>query len=272
MTKQVVITGATQGIGRITAIELAKKGMKIAIVVRDAERGRAVAEEIGAGTEVFVADLSSTAEVKRVAKEILAKHDTIDVLINNAGALNMKRETTKEGYEKTFAANHLAYFILTNELLPALKKAPKARIVNVASGIHHRGEMRFDDLMGEKRFSGIDAYAQSKLANILFTAGLARRLEGTTVTANALHPGAIASGFARNNKGLVGFGWRLLSPFLLSNESGAKTSIFLASDPSVEGVSGKYFEKCAERKPSRRARDMDAAKRLWAISEELVAK
>jgi NAD(P)-dependent dehydrogenase (short-subunit alcohol dehydrogenase family) len=267
--KRVVVTGATKGIGRETALALGKMGAELVLVVRDPDRGREVAREIGGQVDVLTCDLSSTAEVKRVAAEILSKHDRVDVLVNNAGALLMKRELTKEGHEATFATNHLAYFVLTNELLPALKKAPEARVVNVASEAHRRGSIRFDDLMGEKNWSGLFAYGSSKLANILFTAELARRLEGTSVTTNALHPGVVASGFGRNNKGLVGVLWGLASPFLLSNEKGAKTTIFLATEPSIAGVSGKYFAKCKEKKPSREARDADVAKRLWAVSEEL---
>ncbi len=267
--KRVVITGATKGIGRVTAVELGKMGAALTLVVRDGVRGAEVAREVGGDVDVVVGDLSSTAEVARIGDEIAAKHARIDVLVNNAGALLMKRQTTKEGLEATFATNHLAYFILTKKLLPSLEKAPTARVVNVASEAHRRGSIRFDDLMGERSWSGWFAYASSKLANILFTSELARRLEGTNVTTNALHPGVVASGFARNNRGVVGFVWRLMGPFLLSNERGARTSIFLASDPSVERVSGRYFDECKERRPSREARDAEVARRLWEISEEL---
>ena len=267
--KRVVITGPTKGIGRVTALALAKMGAEMILVARDEKRAKELASELG-GADVFIGDLSSIAEVKRVGDEIAKKYDRIDVLINNAGAINLEREKTVDGLEKTFAANHLAYFILTDKLLPALKNAPNARIVSVASEAHRQGKIDFDDLQFEKKWSGMDAYFSSKLANILFTAELARRLEGTKVTANSLHPGAVASGFMKNNSGIIALGWKVISPFLMSEEKGAKTTIFLASDPSVEGVSGKYFEKCKERKPSRRARDMAAATRLWQVSEDLV--
>jgi NAD(P)-dependent dehydrogenase (short-subunit alcohol dehydrogenase family) len=275
--KRVVVTGASRGIGRETALALAAKGADLVLVVRDEARGRAVVEDLrargGSGeVDLVVADLSSMGDVRRAAEEILAKHDTIDVLVNNAGALIMDRTLTKDGYEATFATNHLAYFLLTKLLLDALKRAPRARVVNVSSEAHRRGAIHFDDLMNERRWSGFFAYCCSKLANILFTAELARRLEGTNVTANALHPGAIASNFALDNRGFIAFAWRVAGPFLLTPEEGAKTTIFLASDPSVEGVTGKYFEKCAERKPSRKARDMDVAAKLWRVSEELVAR
>jgi retinol dehydrogenase-12 len=252
-------------------------GAELSIVVRDAERGKAVAEEVralkgGGDVEVFVADLSSLGDIRRVGAEILGKHDIIDVLVNNAGALLMDRQVTKDGYEATFATNHLGYFLLTKVLLEAVKKAPAGRIVNVASEAHHRGSLVFDDLMGEKKYAGWFAYSASKLANILFTAELARRLEGTNVTTHSLHPGVIASGFARNNDGFVGFLAKLASPFLMSSEDGAKTTIFLATDPSVAGTSGLYFSKCKPKTPSREARDASVARRLWDVSEELVAE
>lgn len=275
--KRIVLTGASRGIGRETALALGKMGAELSIVVRDAERGKAVAEEVralkgGGDVEVFVADLSSLGDIRRVGAEILAKHDIIDVLVNNAGALLMDRQVTKDGYEATFATNHLGYFLLTKVLLEAVKKAPAGRIVNVASEAHRRGSLVFDDLMGEKKYAGWFAYSASKLANILFTAELARRLEGTKVTTNSLHPGVIASGFARNNDGVVGFLAKLASPFLMSSEDGAKTTLFLATDPSVADTSGLYFSKSKPKTPSREARDVSVAKRLWEVSEELVTK
>ena len=275
--KRVVLTGASRGIGRETALALGKMGADLSIVVRDAERGKDVAEEVralkgGGDVEVFIADLSSLGDIRRVGAELLAKHDVIDVLVNNAGALLMDRQVTKDGYEATFATNHLGYFLLTKMLLDAVKKAPAGRIVNVASEAHRRGSLAFDDLMGEKKYAGWFAYSASKLANILFTAELARRLEGTKVTTNSLHPGVIASGFARNNDGLVGFLAKLASPFLMSSEDGAKTTLFLATDPSGAATNGLYFSKCKPKTPSREARDASVAKRLWDVSEELVAK
>jgi NAD(P)-dependent dehydrogenase (short-subunit alcohol dehydrogenase family) len=273
--KRVVLTGASRGIGRETALALGRMGADLSLVVRDAERGKAVAAEVtalggGGAVEVFVADLSSMADVRRAGAEILGKHDVIDVLVNNAGALLMDRQVTKDGFEATFATNHLGYFLLTKVLLDAVKKAPAGRIVNVASEAHHRGSMRFDDLMSEKGYAGWRAYSDSKLANILFTSELARRLEGSPVTTNSLHPGVIASGFARNNKGFVGFLAKLASPFLMSSEDGAKTTVFLATDPSVAGTTGRYFAKSRPKTPSREARDAAVAKRLWDVSEGLV--
>lgn len=274
--KRVVITGASRGIGREAALALARRGADLSLVVRDRARGEAVVadiEALGAGGDarVFVADLSSMAEVSKVGEELRAAHDRVDVLVNNAGALLMDRQVTRDGYEATFATNHLAYFLLTKILLDVVKASPAGRIVNVASEAHHRGSIDFDDLMSERHYAGWRAYSTSKLANVLFTAELARRLAGTSVTTNSLHPGVIASGFALNNRGLVGFAWKLAAPLLTSSEDGSKTTVLLATDPSLAGVSGKYFSKGREAKPSREARNADVARRLWDESERLVA-
>ena len=267
--KIVVVTGASRGIGRETAIALAKQGAKVILVVRDETRGKEVQAEIP-GSELFVGDLSSMKDVKRVGEEILAKHPVIDVLVNNAGALNSDRHLTVDGYERTFATNHLAYMLMTRILLPALEKAPKARIVSVASDAHKGINMDFDDLMGEKRYQGWRIYGQSKLANILFTVELSKRLAGSHVTANSLHPGVIASNFGHDSGGLVAFGVKLIRPFLKSPEDGAKTTIFLASDPSVEGVTGRYFKDQRQTRPTKQAQDEGAASRLWEVSDRLI--
>ncbi len=277
--KNVLVTGASRGIGRATALALAEKGANLSLLVRSRELGEKVVEEIRAlgkpgKVDLFVADLSSMNDIRRVAREFLAKHDRLDVLINNAGAINMDRETTVDGYERTFATNHLGYFLLTQELLDLLKKSAPSRIVNVASEAHRGQSIGFDDPMYEKRsYSGFPAYGQSKLANILFTRELAKRLEGTGVTVNSLHPGVIASQFGRNNKGV--FGWvmrNVASPFLGSEASGARTSVYLASSPDVDGKTGIYWKSSREATPTRQGRDDEAAARLWKLSEELVEK
>jgi retinol dehydrogenase 12 len=277
--KHVLVTGASRGIGRATALALAERGANLSLLVRNRDLGEKVVEEIRAlgkpvKVELFVADLSSMGDIRRVAREFLAKHDRLDVLVNNAGAINMDRETSVDGYERTFATNHLGYFLLTKELLDLLKKSAPSRIVNVASEAHRGQSLNFDDLMYEKRgYSGFPAYGQSKLANILFTRELAKRLEGTGVTANSLHPGVIASGFGRNNKGV--FGWvmrNIASPFLGSEASGARTSVYLACSPEVEGKTGLYWKSSRESTPTRQARDDEGAARLWKLSEELVEK
>ena len=275
--KQVLVTGASRGIGRATVLQLAALGANISILVRNREAGEKVIEEVRASgsksrMDFFVADLSSLAEVRRVAKEYLEKHDRLDVLLNNAGAINMDRETTADGYERTFATNHLAYFLLTELLLDLLKKSAPSRIVNVASEAHRSAKLDLEDPMQSKRdYAGFNQYCNSKLANILFTKELAKRLEGTGVTVNALHPGVIASGFGRNNKGVFGFIMRnLAGPFLGSEESGARTSVYLASSPEVEGKTGLYWKSSKENQPTKAARDEALASKLWKVSEELV--
>jgi retinol dehydrogenase-12 len=277
--KQVLVTGASRGIGRATALELARRGANLALLVRNRERGEKVVEAIreagkNVRVELFVADLSSLEDVRRIASEFVAKHDRLDVLINNAGAINMDRETTVDGYERTFATNHLAYFLLTELLLDLLKKSAPSRIVNVASEAHRTAHIQFDDLMYEKRtYRGFGAYGMSKLANILFTRELAKKLEGTGVTANCLHPGVIGSAFGQNNKGFFGFVMRnVAGPFLGSEESGARTSVYLATSPDVAEKSGLYFKSSREATPTREARDDAVASRLWKASEELVRK
>ena len=275
--RRVVVTGATRGIGRHTALALARLGADLVLVVRDGGRGEAVAEELraaGAPTaEVVVADFAALDEVRRAGETITSRHGAVDVLVNNAGAYFATRQLTKDGYEASFATNHLASFLLTKVLRPALERGDRARIVNVASDAHYRGTLDLDDPMGEKRFDGWRAYCASKLANVLFTAELARRLAGTKVTANAVHPGVVASGFAQNNdKGVIALFFKVAAPLLLSEEKGARTSIHVASSPEVGGVTGAYFARSKPKKPSREARDEAKAARLWDVSEELVAR
>ncbi len=276
-----LITGATDGIGRVTALELGKLGWTLILVARNAQKGERVARELRAACrneEIFFkqADLALQRDVRRVARDVAEVWPRLDVLINNAGAIFWKRQETAEGVERTLALNHLNYFLLTNLLLDRLKAAPKARIVNVASIAHIGERIDFDDLgcvKGYKRFKGgWTAYQRSKLANIMFTAALARRLEGTSVTANSLHPGFVRSRFGKDNGGLfaliLGIGMRFGA---ISVEKGAETPIYLASSPAVEGVTGKYFADCKQKTPSAAARDEAAQERLWAVSETLTA-
>jgi NAD(P)-dependent dehydrogenase (short-subunit alcohol dehydrogenase family) len=210
--------------------------------------------------------------VRRAAGEILAACPRLDVLVNNAGAIFMTRTTTADGLESTFAVNHLAPFLLTNLLLARLRESAPSRIVNVASRAHTRSGIRFDDLEGKKSYRGFQAYAQSKLCNVLFTYELARRLDGTGVTANCLHPGVIASGFGKNQPGLFDLGVRIVAPLLTSAEKGARTSLYLAESSEVQGVSGKYFDSdTREIRSSKVSYDGEAQKRLWEISEKMVA-
>lgn len=274
-----LITGATSGIGRVTAHRLAEMGAHVVLVGRDPARCGTAVQQIQAQTgnrevEALVADLSSQQQVRDLARRFQERHNRLNVLINNAGGMWLQRRLTVDGLELTFALNHLAYFLLTELLLDTLKASAPARIINVSSLAHRRGygRMSFDDLMGERRYNGWKAYCQSKLANLLFTYELARRLEGTGVTANALHPGWVATGFAGGN------GWRgrlwqgAANLFALSPEQGAKTIIYLASAPEVEGVSGRYFVRCREVVSAAASRDEEAARRLWQVSQELTSR
>ncbi len=275
--KTVLITGANQGIGKASAEALGKMGAKLVLVCRNAEKAKTAIvdiEKAGAkDVELIVGNVSSQADVRRIAAEVLAKHDRLDVLLNNAGVLVTERRETVDGIEETFAVNHLGYFLLTTLLLDLLKKSAPARIVSVSSEAHRSAKMNWDDLQLTQGWSSIRAYGQSKLCNILFTRELARRLEGTRVTANCLHPGVIASGFGHTDgNGLISFAIKIASPFFLTPEKGARTQVYLASSPEVEGVTGKYFDKCKEKAPSRAAQETGAPERLWAISEEMTGQ
>ena len=272
--KVVLVTGATAGIGRQTALELAKLGAHVIVVARSPDKTKRVIEELkqqsgNVHIDSFLADLSSMHSIRELANAVLVKYPRIDVLVNNAGALNVKRETTVDGYERTFATNHLAYFLLAQLLLPALEAAPSGRIVNVSSDAHRTGRLDFSDLQASRSYSTFKAYGRSKLANLYFTRELARRLSGTRVTVNALHPGFVASDFL-TKEGLFGWLKPVLNLFAISVEKGARTSIWLASSPAVEGVTGKYFYECKEKAPRSYALDDAAAAQLWAESERLV--
>lgn len=275
--KTAIITGATNGIGLVTAEALAGMGAAIVLISRNREKTAAVADQIRAKTgnasvHQIVGDLSVMHQVKHVAEEFLARHDRLDILVNNAGGIFASREVTGDGYEKTFALNHLNYFYLTKLLQDVLLRSAPARIVNVSSDAHKGGTINFDDLMGERKYSSFGAYAQSKLANVMFTYELAQRLEGSGVTANALHPGFVSTGFGRNNGGMMGMAMPIVQLFALSPERGAETSIYLASSPAVAGVSGKYFAKKRAVESNKLSYDKTAQRRLWDVSERLVAQ
>ena len=269
-----LITGATSGIGRATALGLAGMGATLVVLARDRHKGETLLGELrAAGAEdatLLLADLSRQAEVRRVAAEFLASPRPLHVLINNAGVVNVGRSETADGIETTFAVNHLAYFLLTNLLLDRLRASAPARIVNVASDAHKFAPLDFDDLNSLKRYATMRVYGQSKLANILFTSELARRLEGSGVTVNALHPGAVATGLGQNNGAWARALIAVLRPFFRTPDDGAATSIYLASAPEVASVSGKYFAKRREKRPSAAAQDAAAAHRLWQVSAQMV--
>jgi len=273
--KVILITGATNGIGKATALALARKAATLVIVGRNPEKTRQVASEIAQqsgnpAVDFLLADLSVLSQVRSLAEAFKQKYSRMDVLINNAGSHFSNRQLTADGYERTFSFNHLSYFLLTHEFLDLVKGSAPARIINVSSAAHTLGPLNFDDLMSTNYgMMGFRAYSQSKLANIMFTYELARRLDGTGVTVNALHPGAVNTGFAKNNSGWMRFTMNLFGYFSLTPEAGALTSIYLASSPTVSGVNGKYFDKCKPVSSSPASYDQAAQQRLWALSEEL---
>ena len=277
--KVCLVTGANSGIGRETGLALAKMGATVILVARDPTKGGAALDDIRRASgnehvELMLADLASLDSVRQLAADFRARHPQLHVLVNNAGSYNVQRSETKDGFETTFGVNHLAYVLLTNLLLDVLKASAPARIINVSSASHRGATINFDDLHGNDGYRGMAAYGQSKLANVLFTYEVARRLEGTGVTANSLHPGVVMTNFGHNNTGILGslFGvfHAVARPFLLSPEQGAETSIYLASSPEVEGVTGKYFVKKQPVQSNEVSYDTEVAQRLWQVSEAML--
>jgi NAD(P)-dependent dehydrogenase (short-subunit alcohol dehydrogenase family) len=278
--KTVVVSGGNSGIGFETAAALASMGACVLITARNADKGRAAVASItqrlqGEGqVQLVVFDLADLASVRRGAAEILEQTPRLDVLVNNAGLLLTERAETVDGYEATFAINHLGPFLLTNLLLDRMTESAPSRIVNVASTAHNaaRKGIPFDDLQSTHGYRGMRVYGQSKLANILFMLELSRRFGDKGITANSLHPGTVRTGYGGDGdaRGLLAFGIKIASPFFLSPAKGARTSVYLASSPEVDGVSGQYFVKCKPRSPQRWAQDSEAARQLWQVSEDLV--
>ncbi len=273
--KTVVITGANSGIGLEASLGLAKLGARVVMVARDKKRGLEAVEYVRSGSgsksvDLLLADFSALKNVRKLASDIKKKYKKIDVLLNNAGGIFGKRALTADGFEWTFGVNHLAPFLLTNLLLPVLKKSGNARVVTVASMAHTMGRINFDDIMSEKKYDEMGAYAQSKLANILFASELSRRLKGTKVTSNSLHPGVVHTRFANSGSPLSNFLYSRLGFFMETPAQGARTSIYAASSPEMEGVTGKYLSASRIAKPSGRALDEASAKRLWDLSAKLV--
>ncbi|MBV8977283.1 MAG: SDR family oxidoreductase [Alphaproteobacteria bacterium] len=271
--KTVVITGATSGIGEVAAVALARQGARILAVGRDSKRAESTLAKLRAANPdaqhaAPLADLSRLAEMKRISAEITRLAPEIDVLVNNAGALFNTRQVTEDGLEKTFALNHMSYFVVTGLLLPHIKRG--GRIVSTASDAHRGARLDFDDLQCERRYSGFSVYGKSKLCNILFTRELARRIQGSGVSANCLHPGFVATRFGDQSGGLVSVAVRLVKPVgAISPEEGAKTIVHLAASPEVEGESGGYYYKCKPATPTPEAQNDADAKRLWDISTRL---
>ncbi len=276
--KVCLVTGASSGIGKAAARGLAASGATIVLLCRNEKRGKAAQEDIireysDASVELLLADLASLDEVRTAANEFGDRFDRLDVLINNAGVFaGRRREVTGDGYELTFAVNHLAAFLLTNLMLDRMKACAPSRVVTVASVLHARGAIRFDDLQAVQSYSALGAYAQSKLANILFTRELARRLEGTGVTANCMHPGVVSTDLLSGNISFAGLGFLLARPFLRKPEKGADTIVYLATSPEVAEISGCYFVDRAAVSSSPASQDSGDAQRLWEVSEELTLR
>jgi NAD(P)-dependent dehydrogenase (short-subunit alcohol dehydrogenase family) len=273
--RTVLITGATSGIGRATALGLGRMGAHLAITGRDHVRTEDAAREIraagGGQVDLFIADMSSQTDVRKLAGQVLQSLSRIHVLINNVGGYWDSRHVTVDGLERTFALNHLAPFLLTNLLLDRLNQSAPARVVTVSSNAHAPGRIDFSDLQGKRSYSGARAYSQSKLANVLFSYELARRLKGTSVTANALHPGLVSTSFGAEDPATV---QRIfipfLRPFMKSPAQGAATSIHLASAPELEQVTGRYFANRHAKKSSESSHDQASAAQLWQVSADLV--
>lgn len=271
--KVCIVTGANTGIGKETARGLAERGATVILAVRDAKKGEAARADIEATTRnpnvsVRELDLASAESIRGFAERFKAAHDRLDVLVNNAGVWTRGRQTTQDGFEAVFGVNHLGTFLLTHELLDLVRKSAPSRIVVVSSGLHYRGKMDWDDLQFDRRsYGGTTAYNQSKLANVLFTKALARRLEGTGVTVNALHPGVVATELTRELPGWMKKVWNF---FLLTPKEGAATSLHVATSDECATITGAYFDKSRPKTPSRAARDEAAQERLWEISLRLL--
>jgi len=275
--KVCIVTGATDGIGKMTALSLARMGATVIGIGRNPSKSAAVSEEIkqasgNSKVEFLVADLAQVGQVRQAATEFKRRYDRLHVLVNNAGGYFAKRQETAEGREMTWALNHLNYFVLTNELLDILEASSPARIVNVSSDAHQGSQLNLDDVEFRQGYGiGWQPYAHSKLANVMFTYELARRLPTGRVTANALHPGFVASKFGHNNAGVAGVALKAISRLVaISPEKGAQTSIYLASSPEVEGVTGKYFINCKPKPSTRASYDTAAAQRLWDLTLGMV--
>jgi NAD(P)-dependent dehydrogenase (short-subunit alcohol dehydrogenase family) len=275
--RTVVVTGANTGIGLETAAGLAEKGARVVLTARDPAKGTAAVELIrsrntAADVTLMQLDLARLSDVRTFADDFLARFDHLHVLVNNAGLVLDKRTLTEDGFETMFQVNHLGPFLLTNLLLDRMKASAPARIVNVASVAHRGNTLDFEDIQKEKGFRGLRGYGQTKLCNILFTRELARRLEGRGVTANALHPGTVRTGFGRegDTRWIFALGIKLAAPFFLSAARGARTSIYLASSPEVDGKTGGYWARCRPATPSEAATDDEAARRLWELSADFV--
>jgi retinol dehydrogenase 14 len=271
--KTCMITGATSGLGRASAIELGKMGARLVLVCRNRERGGELVREIQCNgnrdAELMVADLESQDQIRKLAGDFLATDQPLHVLLNNAGVFHLKRTVTRDGIESVFAVNHLAYFLLTMLLLDRIKQSAPARIVNVSSDLHKRASIKFDDLGGERSYGAMSSYGQSKLGNVLFTYELARRLQGTGVTVNCVHPGGVATNLANSNGAMARAAWQVIGLFLKGPETGAQTQVYLAASPAVEGVTGQYFIDRRAVRSSEESYNAEVARKLWEVSARM---
>jgi len=271
-----MVTGASSGIGKETSKKLAELGATVVMVCRNRKRGEKAMSEIKAArdharVELLLADFARLDSVRALAEEFLAKHDSLHVLINNAGEVNVTRAVTVDGFEATFQVDYLSHFLLTNLLVEVLKKSAPSRIINVSSASHYGGHLNFDNLQMEKGYGVMKAYSQAKLAQVLFTYELSRRLEGTGVTVNSLHPGTVATNIWKNSMGPLSFVGNVSRLFLPGPEKGADTPVYLASSPEVESVTGKYYDHRLEKQSSVESRDQAMAKKLWDESEKMTS-
>jgi NAD(P)-dependent dehydrogenase (short-subunit alcohol dehydrogenase family) len=269
-----MVTGASSGIGKETSKKLVELGATVIIVCRNRERGERAKLEIekaadAAQVELMLADFASLDSVRAMAKKFLEDHDSLHVLVNNAGGVRVMRSVTADGFETTFQVDYLSHFLLTNLLLEVLEKSAPSRIINVSSASHYSGHMNFDDLQMEKGYGVMKAYSQAKLAQVLFTHELSRRLDGTGVTVNSLHPGAVATNIWKSPLGPFSFLGNISKLFLISPEKGAETPVYLASSPEVEYATGKYYDHKREKQSSTESHDQSTAKQLWDESERM---
>lgn len=270
MSKTIVITGTTSGIGEATARILSSQGHQLVMLVRNTEKGKQLAAKLPSASDIVPCDLADLASVKRAADILKEKYAVIDVLINNAGGMTLERQVSRDGFEMQFAMNHLGHFLLTTQLLPLLT-ASRTRVINVSSMAHTQGKLDFDDLQLEKSFSPMKAYGNAKLCNIYFTKELVKRYGSSGISAYALHPGVVNTGFGDSLKGIFKAGWGMMKPFLLTPEKGASTSVYLATKEGIESLSGNYFKKSKVAPVSRLAKDEQVAEKLWTVSEQLIA-
>lgn len=271
-----IVTGSNSGIGKETASALAEMGATVVMAVRDAEKGENARDEISeqtgnTKTDLMVCDLASIDSIRQFAKEFSEKYNRLDVLINNAGCTIHKRQVTIDGFERTLAVNYLGPFLLTHELLTILKSSAPSRVINLTSGIHFRAKVDFDDLQKESKYKAMDAYGDAKLMVVMYTYELARRLEGTGVSVNVVHPGFAATNMGSNMGALrYKIMFKMVRPLQISAKKGAETSVYVASSPELEGVTGKYFAKSQDQPSSELSYDEEAQTHLWAITEELL--